>query len=202
MLSVDQLCLDMFSVCSKCYPSYCVILGMAWVRLCCRSLGMMNKCSRIKHSSNLKHGIRPWSSRSRNCSEARYSALTAQSGDCIVRCTPDRRITFANDTFCNYFQRSADTIVGTVITDCLVQDGSLFVTRFEQSLERLNQTIERQGTKQDQSVAAAAVEHRCTLLLASRSKPGSPPKSPSGPAIRPPMSPDSKTPSTNSKPSY
>jgi PAS domain S-box-containing protein len=93
-------------------------------------------------------------------SEARYSALTAQSPDSIVRCTPDRRITFANATFCNYFQCSADTIVGTVITDCLVQDGNLFVNRFEQALERLNQAADRQGEKRDQA-AAVAVEQRC-----------------------------------------
>jgi PAS domain S-box-containing protein len=94
-------------------------------------------------------------------SEARYSALTAQSVDCIVRCTPDRRITFANAAFCEYFQRSAETIVGTVITDCLVQDGNLFVNRFEQVLERLTQNPERHGAKQDQSAAALPVEQRC-----------------------------------------
>jgi PAS domain S-box-containing protein len=91
-------------------------------------------------------------------SEVRYNALAHHSTDSLVRCTPDRRITFANPAFCEYFQHSADTIVGMVLTDCLAQDGTLFLNRFEQALKQLEGAADRAA---DRTNPVRPIEQRC-----------------------------------------
>ena len=49
-------------------------------------------------------------------SEEQYRAIVQQQREVIVRYSPDWKVTFANEAYCNYYQTTLDEIVGTSMT--------------------------------------------------------------------------------------
>ncbi|MEA5462429.1 PAS domain S-box protein [Leptothoe sp. PORK10 BA2] len=82
-------------------------------------------------------------------SEARYRAIVEDQTELICRSLADGRLTFANQAFCQYFDRSSEFVIGTSFFDPIVAADLAMVMRQLATL--------------DQNQPVSTLEHRVTL---------------------------------------
>jgi PAS domain S-box-containing protein len=67
-------------------------------------------------------------------SEARYRAIVEDQTELICRFLPDGTFTFVNDAYCNYFQRSPDTLLGKTFWEFIPPEGRPAAREFLDSI--------------------------------------------------------------------
>jgi len=71
-------------------------------------------------------------------SEARYRAIVEDQTELICRYLPDGSIIFVNETYCRYFDRSRDEIIGSVFIEVFATEDREMINQQIRDLSRIN----------------------------------------------------------------
>ncbi len=87
-------------------------------------------------------------------SEERYRNVVETQTEMICRFQPDTTLTFVNDAYCRYFERSRDQLVGTKFIELIPESGRATYLRYLESLlsNPRTQTYEHEVLRPDGSI--------------------------------------------------